>query len=57
MCYVVGETNVALHQELDALLPKQYESATKSLQNTCQQLTSSQQIIQVILLYQSGSMA
>ena len=45
---VSGETNTALHEELDGLFRKQYETATKSLRNTAQQLTSSQQLIQVI---------
>jgi len=45
--FVLGETNVALREEMDALLRKQYEAATKSLRSTGQQLASSQQMIQV----------
>jgi len=46
---VLGETNIAMREELDGLLRKQYETATKNLRSTVQQLTSSQQIIQVAL--------
>ena len=46
---VLGETNVGIREELGGMLRKQYETATKSLRNTGQQMTSSQQIIQVNL--------
>ena len=46
---MLGETNIAMHEKLDGLLRKEYETATKNLHSTVQQLTSSQQIIQVAL--------
>jgi len=44
---VPGETNAAMREELDGLLRKRFDAATKNLRGTVQQLSSSQQIIQV----------
>lgn len=42
------ETNTAIREELHGLLQKQYETATKNVRTTIQQLTTSQQTIQEI---------
>ena len=38
-----------MHEELDGVLRRQYECATKNLRSTVQQLSTSQQIVQVEL--------
>lgn len=42
------ETNAVMREELDGLLRKRFDAATKNLRSTVQQLSSSQQIIQEI---------
>ena len=44
---LLGETNTVIREELHGLLQKQYETATKNVRTTIQQLTTSQQTIQV----------
>jgi len=46
---VQGETNIATRAELDGLLRRQYDAASKNLRSTIQQLTTSQHTIQVQL--------
>jgi len=54
MC-VLGETTIAMRESLDILLRRQYDTATKNLCSTAQQLLSSQQIIQVKPVLQLNS--